>query len=184
MRCFFAIPVHGAAQQRLATALAGWRQQYPAVRWEVAPALHITLQFVGDWPTERTPQLAAAASFPWAPFTVDVSGVGAFPDRRHPRLLWAGVEHSQPLLELVTALAARLGPLGVERESRPFRPHISLGRVAAGASPGSWAAGPSFSWGRIEVREFCLYETVAGQPPAERYQVRARFPATSPSHAR
>jgi 2'-5' RNA ligase len=185
MRCFFALPIPVPVQQNLADALADWRRQWPAVQWETAAALHLTLQFVGDWPADRTQELAAAAAaVRWSPFTLQISGVGAFPDLRRPRLLWAGVEQVQPLLELVGTLAARLSALDIQREDRPFRPHISLGRVTAGAKLGSWAPAAPASWGRLEVTEFGLYETVAGLPPAERYQVRACFPATSSSQAR
>lgn len=185
MRCFFALPVHNPVQQRLAEALASWQRQWPEVKWEHPAALHLTLQFIGDWPAERAQELAtAAAAVTWKPLTLDISGVGAFPDLRHPRLLWAGVEHFQPLHELVGTLAARLDSLDIQPEARPFRPHISLGRVATSAKLGSGAPVASSPWGRLEVNEFCLYETVAGLPPARRYQVRARFPATSSSQAR
>lgn len=184
MRCYFALPIPDPVQQRLADALMGWRRQWPAVKWEHPAALHLTLQFVGDWPPERAQELSAAAAINWQPFSLCISSLGAFPDPRRPRLLWAGVEHSQPLHNLAGSLAARLNSLGIERDARPFRPHISLGRVAAGAKLGAWAPAAASAWGRLEVTEFCLYETVAGLPAGERYQVRARFPATSSSQAR
>ena len=58
-----------------------------------------------------------------------MSGAGAFPNFRKPRVVWAGVD-PDPRLELLQHdLEARCAALGYEVEGRPFRPHLTLARV-------------------------------------------------------
>jgi 2'-5' RNA ligase len=66
------------------------------------------------------------------PFEVSTSGFGAFPSEQRARILWAGIgqgsEHLRTLAEEVETL---LAPAGFERESRPYLPHLTLGRARA-----------------------------------------------------
>ncbi|MGH9467077.1 MAG: RNA 2',3'-cyclic phosphodiesterase [Terriglobales bacterium] len=177
MRCFFAIPVSGEAAQVLTRTLTDLRRQYPEVRWEAPEALHLTLQFIGTWPDARLQELTAAAGgWRWLPFTLHLTALGAFPNLRRPRIVWAGAEAHPSLSALVDGLARQLAPLGLEREARPFTPHISLARIKPGQRLGLLPAAIS---GALPGEEFCLYETVPGAPVAQRYQVRGRFPAAA-----
>jgi 2'-5' RNA ligase len=57
-----------------------------------------------------------------------VSGTGAFPPRGLPRILWAGLSPSPPLLSLARQVEERVAAAGLPREPRPFSPHITLAR--------------------------------------------------------
>ncbi len=149
------------------------RDRVPA-RWVKEPAVHLTLKFLGETPRERVPALetvldeVAAAS---EPFTLRFEEVGAFPSPRRPRVIWIGVEAGPRLRLLHDALERRLAPLGVEREHRPFRPHVTLGRAEPDAGPGEYrgleAAIRAIRLDReYEVRRIDLVESVlrAGGP--------------------
>lgn len=177
MRCFFAIPIGGEAGGALAQALGEWRESEPEIRWESPPALHLTLQFIGDWPAERQPEMAACLEdWSWEPFALTLAGTGVFPNRKRPRVVWAGVDESTSLRSLADGLASRLARLGIPPEARNFSPHVSLARLRPGQH---LLPRPSRRWGTCMVHEFCLFETVAGAPAATRYQARMRFPVRS-----
>jgi len=128
--------------------------------------LHLTLVFLGEIPAPRVVDIAAAVARPIdtvQPFRAVFGGVGVFPDRGAPRVLWlglvAGVRETQALQQIVSD---RLEPLGVAREPRPFHPHLTIGRwrdrhpdhrrrLAALTAPGGIAS--------CDVAHLTLYES-------------------------
>jgi RNA 2',3'-cyclic 3'-phosphodiesterase len=103
-----------------------------ACRWSAA-AVHLTLKFLGDVSDEQLPQVyqaVEAACRPQPPFRLVVAGVGCFPNTRRPRVVWAGVgDPSDALPPLVARMDVALATLGFSRESRPYTPHLTLGRL-------------------------------------------------------
>ena len=67
------------------------------------------------------------------PFTLHVSGVGAFPNLRHPKILWAGItDGAEALRRLYDELETKFLDMGCYRkEERGYTPHLTLGRVKA-----------------------------------------------------
>jgi 2'-5' RNA ligase len=112
-----------ALQDRL-RALAGLRLVRPE-------GVHLTLRFLG-WSAKPqlealAPRLAAAAQA-CPPFEAAVSGVGTFPERGAPRVLWLGIELPASVRELQRACERAARAAGFEAEDRPFAPHLTLGR--------------------------------------------------------
>jgi 2'-5' RNA ligase len=135
LRAFIAIdlpPDVKAALDRVAATLGG-RVPRGAVRWVRPEQMHLTLRFLGDTPSDRLPGLTAALdtlAAGHAPFTLRLTGVGCFPNARRPRVVWVGLgREEQRLLALVAGLEAALRPLGWPPEDKPFRAHLTLGRV-------------------------------------------------------
>ena len=118
---------------RLAAAVEHLQPLAPGVAWVARDNVHVTLKFLGAVDNARLgalePALAAAAAG-HAAFDLTIDGLGAFPSRIRPRVLWAGI--GAGAAELGT-LAARvdeaLAALGFARETRPFAAHVTLGRV-------------------------------------------------------
>ena len=100
--------------------------------------VHLTLKFLGNVDRTRvsvlTDELDAIGEGA-APFALHLSGVGAFPTPRSPRVLWAGVSGD---IDSLTALARGIddacSTLGFSRERRPFSPHLTLARLRENAS--------------------------------------------------
>ncbi|QNA90599.1 RNA 2',3'-cyclic phosphodiesterase [Massilia sp. Dwa41.01b] len=92
--------------------------------------LHVTLHFLGGVPTGRVPELRAGLAVPFSPFTLSL-GV--------PKLWSHGIAvlepHSEPpeLLRLHADLSLALVALGLQPETRKFRPHVTFARRANGA---------------------------------------------------
>jgi 2'-5' RNA ligase len=129
-----------AAAQRLAREVRGRE-----VRWARPETFHLTLRFLGDVPRADLPRLAAevaAAVADVAPFELRLAALEAFPSPRRPRVVAARVEPEAPLAELARRVEAAVLRAGLPAEERPFRPHLTLGRVRDRALPDLAAAGP------------------------------------------
>jgi 2'-5' RNA ligase len=105
-------------------ALAGLRLVRPE-------GVHLTLRFLGWSSREQleaiAPRLKSAAET-CPPFEAAVSGVGTFPERGAPRVLWLGIELPPSVRELQRACERAARASGFEAEDRPFAPHLTLGR--------------------------------------------------------
>jgi 2'-5' RNA ligase len=134
---FVAINFPDALRQGLWSATEALRAGALPVRWVKPEGMHLTLKFLGEVGDERHAQFAAAlerAAASSRAVTVTVGELGAFPDPRRPRVLWAGIS-PEPALELLQhRVEQEFGPLGFPPEGRPFRPHLTLGRAERGAS--------------------------------------------------
>ena len=95
-------------------------------------ALHLTLKFLGDVQERIIPRLEEALSESSAgvePFSVQVGGLGVFPNQQRPRVVWVGVTVHPQLLQLHRNLEKHLATLGFAPERRSFRPHLTLVRL-------------------------------------------------------
>lgn len=135
VRAFIAIDLPPAVKAALADVAAtlGGRVPRGAVRWVRPEQMHLTLRFLGDTPVDRLPALAAALDAVTegrAPFALRLTDVGCFPNARRPRVVWVGLGRAEKeLAALVAGLEAALRPLGWPPEDKPFRAHLTLGRV-------------------------------------------------------
>lgn len=135
MRLFTALPVGGEATAELERLLENLRRTEWPVRWVRGDALHVTVKFFGEVGTDQMDAIrealrAATDRTPLLPF---VPGeLGGFPNLRRPRVLWAGYQSETALELLVHRVEQRAEALGFPVEGRPFRPHVTLGRVRDG----------------------------------------------------
>lgn len=133
IRTFIAAEIPAAVKRDIARDLDRLRTLAPRVKWTQADNLHLTLRFLGDIPENDLEELFEALRDGLAgisPFVLEMTGVGAFPHWRHPRVVWAGCgEGAEDALALAAAVEDVCEDLGYERERRPFRPHVTLGRV-------------------------------------------------------
>jgi 2'-5' RNA ligase len=141
MRLFLAINFPPAERERLHRAAAGLRAARLPVRWVEAEALHLTLKFLGEVPEPRLAEIEAEArtvAAQQAAFTLRLHGLGAFPNERNPRVIWVGIQAPPVLARLAGALEDALADRGFARESRPFAPHLTLGRAQREARAGDF----------------------------------------------
>lgn len=104
-----------------------------AVRWIRPEGVHVTLKFLGEVPVKKLPSIKLAiqeAVVGHSPFELEFSNIGTFGGREGLRIMWVGIAGDVLRLEaLVRAVNAALAVVGFEPERRPFRPHLTLGRV-------------------------------------------------------
>jgi len=96
--------------------------------------IHITLRFLGN----ITPAMAdkiyeGLCKVQFTPFTVKIQGLGAFPNPRFPRVVWAGIrEGANQLRGIFEQLEPHLRGLGFAPDPKGFSPHLTIARVRSG----------------------------------------------------
>lgn len=105
----------------------------------VSPSnVHITLKFLGEIFERTVPDIGSAirSAVQGIPsFELRLVNVGVFPNKGVPRVVWVGMEGTEPLEKIAAALEEGCEPLGFPRERRPFSPHLTLARVREGYRP-------------------------------------------------
>ena len=142
MRLFVAINFPAGVRDQIWGATSPLRSSDLPVRWVGRDLIHLTLKFLGDVAPDRLrsvqDSLRVAVSGA-KPFPLGVQGLGVFPNSRRPTVLWAGCELA-PALELIQdSLERELDRIGFPIEGRPFRPHLTIGRVKHGVRPATLA---------------------------------------------
>jgi len=137
LRLFFGVPLPPEALEACRAVIDPVRlgPMGRSARWVRTENLHLTVRFLGDTDPALVEALAEAAREAAAGvdiFDVELAGAGAFPDGRHPRTLWLGVERGNDALEaLDLGLVAPLLRLGFDVEPRPRRAHLTVARTDA-----------------------------------------------------
>ena len=137
LRLFIAIELTDAAIRALENVQDRVRQidTDRAIRWNAGDGFHLTLKFLGETPDERLSSIRgtlidAVQASKISPFGLSIDGLGGFPDVFAPRTVWAGLRgDSEQLRKLQKAVESAIAPLGFPTESRPFSPHLTLGRA-------------------------------------------------------
>jgi 2'-5' RNA ligase len=144
------------------------------VRWSHPETMHLTFAFLGETSeavAERIPAaVAAAVAQGPAPFRLEARGCGTFPGHGRPRVVWVGLQGDiDAAVRLKRVVDTALEPIGFRPEDRPFRPHLTLGRVAEGRM-GNWreplAAESETAIGSLDVRALTLFESRLGSDRA------------------
>ncbi len=128
MRLFIAIELPDDIRKALAHLQKELRPVTDTARWVNPESIHITLKFIGEVAEPKIEEIdLAIAAVSSKPLIVTVRNVGFFPGSRSPRVFWVGME--APGMEgLAEALDTRLERIGIEKENRAFRPHITMAR--------------------------------------------------------
>ena len=103
------------------------------VKWVETDNMHLTLKFLGE--VEETglggiKQSLSAACEAYSPLRLGVRGCGSFPPKGNPSVVWLGLSGDlQVLARLAADIESSMEKRGFEPEKRPFKPHLTLGRV-------------------------------------------------------
>ena len=188
MRLFVALDLPEAVRHALAELIANLKPKSQGARWVQPENLHITLKFIGHVGNEKlSPIQSALSSIHTAqPIELRFRGIGFFPNERRPRAFWCGVAGSPNLAELAADIDRALVPLGIEAETRPFTPHLTLARFKSdeGVREVVHAANDmkSTDFGAATETNFHLYESLLKSTGAQYNRV-ASFPFVGGSTA-
>jgi len=96
--------------------------------------IHITVRFLGDiTPATAEKIFTEMQQVQFTLFNVQIKGLGAFPDLRYPRVVWAGITEGADQLRIVfNQLEPRLRSLGFAPDPKGFSPHLTIARVKTG----------------------------------------------------
>jgi 2'-5' RNA ligase len=132
VRSFISINLDEAIKKEINLLLTELRRQGFDVRWVPAENLHVTLKFLGhisEEMVERVKERLYNITASFKPFRLRFNGIGFFPDRRRPRVIWIDISDSDVLKGLQEKVEEELVEIGIEKEDRRFSPHLTIGRV-------------------------------------------------------
>ena len=179
VRAFLALELPAAFRVRLGVLCAELRPSLDGVRWVRPEGIHLTLRFLGATSSAAIERLSPAVSQAAAlcpPSRAPVRGLGVFPDRGSPRVLWLGLSVAEPVLTLQGACEAAAVRAGFEAEPRTFRAHLTLGRWRARAKRPPL---PTVDLGDVHLDTLVLFRSQPG-PGGSVYTALARFPLGAP----
>lgn len=133
MRCFISIPFPEETRKGMLVIQDRLKTSRADVSWTRPEGMHLTLKFLGEVEEKVLPDienaLGKAVSY-IKPFSLDLSGVGIFPDKRRPRVVWIGIKGDvEGLVKLQSSIEKEFEKIGFPAEKRGFTPHITLGRI-------------------------------------------------------
>jgi 2'-5' RNA ligase len=125
-RLFIAVDLPDTIKENLKLMFFG----IPGARWVALDQLHLTVRFIGDVDGALFHDIInTLEEVSISPLDLQLKGVGHFPPRGAPRVIWAGLEKSEPLQLLRKKIDTALLKIGLEPERRKFSPHITLARL-------------------------------------------------------
>ena len=141
LRAFIALELPSPLQAAIESQTKALRQAAGSsgVRWVSAHNLHLTLKFLGDISPSAVAyldQMLAGEAARFSAITLELEGLGCFPDSHRPRVVWVGIQAPPQLEALQRGVEAGAARLGYAGDERPFSPHLTIGRVAPVSSIG------------------------------------------------
>ena len=132
------------------------------VRWTAGNQMHLTLGFFADVPEDVDLALREKLSaIEFGAFFLPIEGLGKFPPKGPPKIIWIGVGKGHPhLFQLHKRVQDAALAVGLEADLRPWHPHITLARcrdVAEGALHKFIKSNAQLDAGTIRVDAFHLY---------------------------
>jgi RNA 2',3'-cyclic 3'-phosphodiesterase len=134
VRIFIGIKLEEDIRAQIEKELKPFKKMKTPIRWTEPENIHLTLKFVGEVSADIYPEMeraVASGHFELKPFRINFRGLGKFPAGDEVHIFWAGIEPVVELETLFRRIEDILIRFGVEKETRRFLPHITVGRNRA-----------------------------------------------------
>jgi 2'-5' RNA ligase len=131
MRIFIGIKLDNQVHDAIESFLKPFKKMRSPLRWVKRENVHLTLKFIGEISEDRYSQLEARLAdkgYSDSDLEIVLSGCGSFGRRNDLDIFWLGIEKNTGLEDLFNQIEDSLAPLGIDKETRPFKPHITVGR--------------------------------------------------------
>jgi len=139
MRAFIAIELPSNIKNAISKMQDKLKTSLPEVSWIAPVNLHLTLKFLGEISCEQLGninQIIAETVKTITGFKIKLESLGVFPNEAFARIIWIGTDQAPRSLEQIVAqLETKLAKLGIPKEDRPFRAHITIGRIKHRLNP-------------------------------------------------
>lgn len=154
-------------------------------RWVKPEQIHLTIRFIGEVDGAMFRDIKDILSeVRCEPFKLKIKGLGHFPPRRSPKVLWLGIDSCEKVSFLRNRVESALVKTGLEPERRKFSPHITIARFR-NSPPAKKIAEymvhqSLFETPDFEVTHFHLYSSFLGQKGAL-HQIEHSYSLSTPS---
>ena len=181
MRLFVALEIPSEVRENLAALLKTLRAVSPQTRWVRPENLHVTLKFIGEVPETKLAAIRSALGSVRTDraITLDFRRLGFFPNDKHPRVFWAGIEASPNLKTLAADIDNGTEKPGIPSEQRTFSPHLTLARFEPPGLPEKLRSvireNAARDFGTLRTNQFHLIESKL-KPSGAEYTTLESFP--------
>jgi RNA 2',3'-cyclic 3'-phosphodiesterase len=167
IRSFIAIELPQGIMASLKTVQDEMKSKAFKVKWVRPENIHLTLKFLGNIDAADTAKISGAmrnAVRNQKPFVLVARGAGVFPGIRRPKVVWVGLSgRTRSLVDLQGALDANLADIGYPKEPRPFKGHLTIGRIKRAPDSKTVAemlqARAGFVSDEFKVNQICLFKS-------------------------
>src|SRR5947209_5440156 len=138
MRLFIATAFPEDVLRALNERVTPIKTKVPPASWVRPETQHLTLAFLGEQEPSLLERLAPRVEEELAHiarFQGSLRGSGFFPNPRHARVGWVGVEPEERFVEMARAVRAAVDRAGVRLDATEFKPHLTLCRMREGWPP-------------------------------------------------
>lgn len=168
-RLFIGVPIFS---ENATEKVKGWQTDLllntNRLSWTKYSNWHITLVFLGQCPEAAVSLLSQIIeqSFGGCPAYVSpLKGVGVFPDKRKPNVIWIGLENIEPLQHSYQLLIDLLLKNDFTLDGKPLKPHLTIARVKTLADRPALNAHlekyREFNFGNVPIDRVILYESIS-----------------------
>jgi RNA 2',3'-cyclic 3'-phosphodiesterase len=189
IRLFVAVDIPDKVRETISSAVNAVKPETEGMRWVEPCNLHLTMKFIGEYEEGKLEELSAEVretSRLCRGFEACLGGCGTFPSPRKARVIWLGMSRGgEEAGKVARKLDARLEKVGVKREDRPFRSHLTLARRRQPADCSTLLDNLSEGLKDLEdmgfeVGDVVLYRSILG-PQGPRYIELERMELKGPS---
>ncbi|OGW75460.1 MAG: 2'-5' RNA ligase [Omnitrophica bacterium RBG_13_46_9] len=136
MRTFIALELSEEVQEELARIQGNLKYAGADIKWAKPDNIHLTLKFLGEVEENKLGQIKNILdriASDNKPFELKLFKLGGFPSLDQPRVLWVGTDNGCVEAETIArSIEEGLEKIGFPKEDRPFRVHLTLGRLKSG----------------------------------------------------
>lgn len=134
MRTFVAIDFSPQIKGKIGEIIEYFKTQTPdyALKWVEPQNLHMTIKFLGEVSEGHLRTIKDVLSDTLegiSAFEIEVTGMGMYPSTQKPRVIWLGVEGSEPLKDIHQSLDQALQKASIPPDKRGLSPHLTIARV-------------------------------------------------------
>jgi RNA 2',3'-cyclic 3'-phosphodiesterase len=134
VRTFIAVDFPPYMLKKIEEITAFFRTLTPEkdLKWVETNNLHLTIKFLGEIEEHKLAQVKhtlSQALKDQISFDIEINGLGIYPNRNNPRVIWLGIMGANPLTEIHKVLNRELTALEFTPEQRAFSPHLTIARI-------------------------------------------------------
>lgn len=132
MRLFIATTFPESVTRDIAERVNKLKSKLPSASWVRPESQHLTFAFLGEQDEQVVGKIAPALEArlrETKKFAAVLRGCGFFPNPRHARVGWIGLDPEQPFNEIAQTVREVVTQHGIELDAAEFRPHLTLMRI-------------------------------------------------------
>ena len=166
-RLFAAVKIHPSSEflKTYNSLKSGLR--FARITWVKPESIHITLKFFGETMENRISDISNVlreVAGRHQPFTSEIVNVGIFGSSYSPKVIWFGIDKSEPLKKLGLEVLQSVEKIGWEHDRQNFVPHLTIGRIKDIPDKHLFQSVIDMhkkTWMQeVQVSEFHLYESI------------------------